>query len=185
MPPPSPESTEESVQSEPLNFQPAVTMRGRRGQGQGTGQGGLRRLLSRSRSRESVELSSPADATSAMCSAVERFNRVSSDLANERTLLAWIRTSLAAIRTVFSYFAIKGNGTFWTWTLVISELAMATLVLVTAMTGHWRYARMKFIIIQKNPPADFGRVSMRWMYFIMVLVAVCTTCSVYSHHWEH
>lgn len=34
---------------------------------------------------------------------IYHFNRLGTDLANERTMLAWIRTMLAAVRTVFSY----------------------------------------------------------------------------------
>jgi hypothetical protein len=34
---------------------------------------------------------------------IYHFNRLGTDLANERTMLAWIRTMLAAVRTVFAY----------------------------------------------------------------------------------
>lgn len=44
---------------------------------------------------------------------LERLSRLTTDLANERTLLAWMRTCLAAIRTLFSYLALSATTAAW------------------------------------------------------------------------
>ena len=44
---------------------------------------------------------------------LERLSRLTTDLANERTLLAWMRTCLAGIRTLFSYLAIGATTAAW------------------------------------------------------------------------
>merc|ERR1712194_252279 len=38
---------------------------------------------------------------------LDRFSRLGTDLANERTLLAWTRTSLATLRTATDYIGIE------------------------------------------------------------------------------
>ena len=44
---------------------------------------------------------------------LERLSRLTTDLANERTLLAWIRTCLASIRTLFAYLALSASTAAW------------------------------------------------------------------------
>ena len=83
---------------------------------------------------------------------LERLSRLTTDLANERTLLAWTRTCLAAIRTSFAYLEISALALGWSVGLKITETAMATLVVAAAATGVWRYFKIKSILLQKVPP---------------------------------
>ena len=70
-----------------------------------TGGGGTRK------SRWMPSFGRPANADeeqSSEISKITRLNRLGTELANERTLLAWTRTSLATVRTVFSLFSFAG-----------------------------------------------------------------------------
>eukprot|EP00439_Symbiodinium_sp_Y106_P060636 s2102_g9.t1 len=103
-----------------------------------------------------------AQQTDEIVTAMERFNRLSTDLANERTLLAWIRTAMAGIRTIFVFYAIEGVSRFWEAGVSISEVLMALLVLILLFTGRARYYAIKDLILKRDPPASFGRVSLRY-----------------------
>ena len=116
---------------------------------------------------------------------LERLSRLTTDLANERTLLAWVRTCLAAIRTTFAYLEISALALGWSIGLKMTEVAMATLVISAAATGVWRYFKIKGILLQKVPPAEFGRVTMRPLAVLILLTALSTTIGVYSQEWVH
>merc|ERR1712151_768553 len=59
--------------------------------------------------------------------ALERFNRLSTDLANERTLLAWVRTCLAAVRTGVSYLGLAAISDWW-FSLMLAQWSMIILI---------------------------------------------------------
>jgi len=117
-------------------------------------------------------------------SAVERFSRISLELANERTLLSWMRTCFAAVRTVFTFFGITGSSTFWTASVLAAEISAALIVLLTAVWGHIRFTRMKQVITSKTPPLEFGRTSMNWVYVAVIILALTTTLGVVAQQWE-
>lgn len=119
-----------------------------------------------------------------MVSAIERFSRLTTDLANERTLLAWIRTCLAAIRTVFAYLSITGNGTYWTINIIGSEMAMALFVLMLAGTGYLRYNKVKAAISMRVTPLVYGRISLRYMYVVLIFASLAVVPSIFARHIE-
>ena len=62
------------------------------------------------------------------------------------------RTTLAAIRTLFTYLELTALSVGWSVALVSTEMAMASLVVLLAATGAWRYFRIKHIVNQKVAP---------------------------------
>jgi uncharacterized membrane protein YidH (DUF202 family) len=116
-----------------------------------------------------------------MITATERFARLSTELANERTLLAWMRTCLACIRTCFSFFGIVGLTQAWNASVIVALLAIVLLVLMTAFWGHIRFARMKTIIRLKQPPLDFHRAGLRWVYYAMLLGAITVSVGMIAY----
>jgi uncharacterized membrane protein YidH (DUF202 family) len=121
--------------------------------------------------------------TKHMVDHMERFQRLSTDLANERTFLAWSRTALAAIRTVFAFYGMEAAGMFGTSGLIFCQIVMTISVLVGLMTGRWRYTRMKAVIDMKHPPRHFGRMSVGWFFVSALLVSMVTFVSICSRQW--
>ncbi|CAJ1403506.1 unnamed protein product [Effrenium voratum] len=130
------------------------------------------------------QLETLSQQTGQMVTAMERFNRLATDLANERTLLAWIRTAMAGIRTVFVFYAIDGVNTLWDYGVSASEILMAVLVLVLLFTGRSRYYAIKELILKREPPATFGRISLRYTYIVLALATFTTTLGVCSRRWQ-
>mmetsp|Transcript_7368 Transcript_7368/g.16130 ORF Transcript_7368/g.16130 Transcript_7368/m.16130 type:complete len:383 (-) Transcript_7368:47-1195(-) len=122
-----------------------------------------------------------------LVNAMEKFSRLATDLANERTLLAWVRTGLAAIRTIFPFYAMVATDRVGAIGLVTAQVIMAFYVLVLAYTGHNRYSAIKTILAQREPPDHFGRVTVRFASLVLfvsgavVAFGICTRQWVSSH----
>ncbi|MFI2706815.1 YidH family protein, partial [Nocardioides sp. CER28] len=77
-------------------------------------------------------------------------------LANERTFLAWVRTSLAIVAGAVALHSLKVPETVWVrQVLVIALLAIACVVAVTAST---RWARTERAMRLREPLPGFGFV---------------------------
>jgi putative membrane protein len=75
-------------------------------------------------------------------------------LANERTFLAWIRTSLAIIAGAVALHSLKVPETAWVRNvLVVVLLALASLIALTAST---RWARTERAMRLREPLPGFG-----------------------------
>lgn len=117
--------------------------------------------------------------------AVERFSRLSTDLANERTLLAWIRTCLAAIRTAFTYLSLTWATRSWRWSVILCEVIVALLAVTLAATGWKRYSSIKNVLQRKVPPHGFGRISVKYINLLVFVATIITAVSISLQEWKH
>jgi len=106
--------------------------------------------------------------------AIDRCSRLSTDLANERTLLAWTRTGMAAMRTALAFktLEIKDLGLLVILSHEAARLSMALVFISAAILGVIRYKRIKDITYTYTiPDVRFGRLS---IHYFTVLVIVGT-----------
>jgi len=117
-----------------------------------------------------------------MVTALERFNRLSTDLANERTLLAWVRTCLAAVRTGLSFLGVTAVAEWWI-SLYMAQWGMLLLIVLASFFGAVRYYRLKAILEYKVPPRYFGRLSLTPMNALVVVASVATASGLAAQTW--
>ena len=117
--------------------------------------------------------------------AMQRFSRISTDLANERNLLAWCRTSLACVRTCFAVMALESVDaySFTTWRGMV--ICLGVLSFWMYAHGLQRYSSMKKILFMERPPLFFGRFS-NYPQAILMLVALFVIALMASaRKWVH
>lgn len=119
------------------------------------------------------------------------YNRIGSDLANERTMLAWVRTMLACARTVFSYGNLlepnsdpEAGGTR-PMTVPTVTMMMATLLLFAGLNTGYRYWHMRGVLREAKAPGTYGRHSLLPFILLAVTVALITSIETYAGHWVY
>mmetsp|Transcript_106890 Transcript_106890/g.307410 ORF Transcript_106890/g.307410 Transcript_106890/m.307410 type:complete len:256 (-) Transcript_106890:316-1083(-) len=112
---------------------------------------------------------------------IDRFSRLSTDMSNERTLLAWTRTGMAGLRTAFAYLAVVGTESSWEIPLGFARLAMISAVLVAVISGNMRYIAIKRLTFLPVPPQHFGRISMHWYETVLAMSLIAICCCMYAN----
>jgi len=135
------------------------------------------------RQGEKDTYSSDKELQTEMLTSMERFGRLTTYLANERTLLAWVRTCLAATRTAFSFLGVSGTSAFWSVFVFLTQCTMLTLVLVLCGSGYLRYSAIKHAINTKLPPEKFGRLTVKYMYSVLSVASVAIAMGMYTKHY--
>mmetsp|Transcript_109727 Transcript_109727/g.310416 ORF Transcript_109727/g.310416 Transcript_109727/m.310416 type:complete len:275 (-) Transcript_109727:68-892(-) len=108
----------------------------------------------------------------------DRMSRLTTELANERTLLAWIRTGLAACRSELALFGAAVIEAMCRGPLYLLHMVMLIIVVVASLEGTLRYNRIKKILRMPEPPEEFGRFSLRWFNVVTILAGVVLVAGV-------
>jgi len=145
---------------------------------------GSQDLALRSRMTTMESRDSQNDAVETMLDAVNRFERLNSDLANERTMLAWHRTCLAAMRTALAFVAVTALQSRWQDAAMTIAGAMSLVVIVTSVSGMIRYQRVKQILSMKDPPQKFGRPSNAWLNLLVLFASAATALAICVRAWD-
>lgn len=116
-------------------------------------------------------------------SSMTRFQRLSTDLANERTLLAWGRTAFAAIRTCFAYLGLEGVNKFGKDSLNTTIIGFALLGVIIFIIGAQRYMAIKMVVAMEKPPEHFNRLSNYPYLFISTAFLILTVITVAGDDW--
>lgn len=119
-----------------------------------------------------------------MFNAVQRMSRLTTDLANERNLLAWGRTALAAARTSLAFLGVGGLSLFGDVSQQIATIAFMVVALVTVMHAVHRYKKIKFILMQPEPPLHFDRLSNVPLYVVLMILLLLALIAIASQQWS-
>lgn len=99
---------------------------------------------------------------------------INTDLANERTLLAWVRTGLAVIRTIFSFATLNGLTSSLLVLDVGVTIALACSGLLSLIVG-WQ----RFSTVRREGVLRARRISIAPLYAVFTLIgAVCAVVAL-------
>ncbi len=111
-------------------------------------------------------------------------NRLASDLANERNLLAWGRTALSCVRTTVAFTVFTGTSNFGDAAVGITTIGFAVLGVYAIAHGTQRYRRIRDILNDPDPAVEFRRVSNIPLFFFFWVVLVIILIAQAAKQWE-
>jgi len=114
------------------------------------------------------------------------YNMLGTDLANERTLLAWVRTILATIRTIFAYQKLfPGDGIPRTDdpTLLAASLMIATLLLMMSVYASHRYYSVLTMLRSEDKQETYEKWTLWPMIGVAVSLSFLTGIATYADTW--
>ena len=91
------------------------------------------------------------------------------NMANERTLLAWVRTVLAIMRTAFATMGMVGVTAGWEMVQKFSTILVTTLMCATMIVGIYRYYKINQVVFMKSVPSSFHRTKVWPVVYILGL----------------
>lgn len=110
----------------------------------------------------------------------QRWSRLSTELANERTLLAWIRTALAAERTVFSFLGYKATEHLWHRIYIACTALLATVTVIFGFLGVERYYKIKKAITTAQPPGRYSRFTLQPALLALAVILAVVAIATYT-----
>lgn len=117
-----------------------------------------------------------------------KLNRITSALANERTFLAWIRTTCSMFSLAISLNSLdQGESERWRWLGFGTGLVVTTLGAASYLHSVERYFRVKTVLLLARPPSQYGRKSIRPFTALVgvVWLAVCLSYVVRGLFMQH
>lgn len=111
-------------------------------------------------------------------------SRLSTDLANERNLLAWGRTAMAAARTALAFLGLVGNNDFGVGLVYTTSIGFGVIAVWMMIQGSLRYKQIKNILLLPEPPIHFGRLSNNPIVLVLVVLLVLLVIGNSADSWS-
>ena len=119
-----------------------------------------------------------------LISSMQRMSRLSTDLANERNLLAWGRTAMAAARTALAFLGLVGNNDFGVGLVYTTSIGFGVIAVWMMLQGGLRYKQIKNILLLPEPPIHFGRLSNNPVMLVLVALLVLLVIGNAADSWS-
>jgi len=117
--------------------------------------------------------------------ALQKLSSVSSNLANERTLLAFIRTSLAIGRTMVAFMGLTSFSHYGHFMLSFAPMSFAIVAVICLSIGIFRYFVIKDLINNLKLVQVMPRLSSNYIVpsscLLVLLMAMVATL---ANEWE-
>lgn len=109
-----------------------------------------------------------------------KFERINAHLANERTWLSWVRTTLATMTCAFAFLNLTAHNDTWGTAVFVLGSLFIGCAAVTYITGRLRFQRLKRILSLEYSMLvpKFKRFGMAH-HAVFVAVLVAATCVAY------
>eukprot|EP00928_Gymnodinium_smaydae_P044891 TRINITY_DN29966_c0_g1_i1.p1 TRINITY_DN29966_c0_g1~~TRINITY_DN29966_c0_g1_i1.p1 ORF type:complete len:263 (+),score=62.27 TRINITY_DN29966_c0_g1_i1:92-880(+) len=102
--------------------------------------------------------------------------KLNTDLANERTLLAWLRTAISAMKIVFSWLTLTYLAPGWQAVDVVITLVLALVMLALFVVGWSRFMEVRDLLYG----VESRRVSLRPVFVVLIAVFAITCAGVWT-----
>jgi len=116
-------------------------------------------------------------------SQLEKYSRMGTTLSNERTMLAWVRTVLAIVRSTFAFYGLTGTAGLGEESLSAVRYMMATVAILTFGTGAIRYASIADLLREKAIRRPVCRVPMTPFLLMVFTCTVMHSAATYRGMW--
>jgi len=136
---------------------------------------------------DSAQPNSPTSNSSkqlSLISSMQRMSRLSTDLANERNLLAWGRTAMAAARTALAFLGLVGNNDFGVGLVYTTSIGFGVISVWMMLQGGLRYKQIKNILLLPEPPIHFGRLSNNPVMLVLGALLVLLVIGNSADSWS-